>query len=317
MVFKTPEQVAVAADAFASNWKQYYGLPIDEAVKIDAVIPDIQRAFSRGLRNADRQQAMGTAEWFFVFSKWRLYKTIYRFKQGFYSVLMNTDDTTFHQEAIKRLPVNCYFVASSRQDEIGFFSYIETVQDETFFHVISIDDVRGNQLHGAADSMWIRDGQSIDEALKAWMDTINQGADYSEYYDRAEDNLRAAIQTAYYLSAQNAEVSEVRIPKKKRPKRSNGTTLNLRQWDVGYRIGNQFIERKKPQYSNPYDDEDGNIVDDRQDRGNSPRPHVRRAHWHHYWAGEGKKTLILKWLAPIMVNGSNEEIIPTEHQVRH
>ena len=41
------------------------------------------------------------------------------------------------------------------------------------------------------------------------------------------------------------------------------------------------------------------------------RPHMRKAHFHHYWVNDkitGKKKLILKWLAPILVNGyTNEE----------
>jgi hypothetical protein len=37
----------------------------------------------------------------------------------------------------------------------------------------------------------------------------------------------------------------------------------------------------------------------------SPRPHYRRAHWHHFWTGPrnvpGERKLILKWLPPIPV----------------
>lgn len=316
MSYKMVDKVAIAADAFAVNGKHYYMSPIDEATIIDDVLPEIRKVFEQKVIGVDRNQALEMAVWFFAFSKWRLYKTVYRFDQLFYSALINTEDTEFHQDAMKCLPVNCFFVAAPNEEEIGFFLYVETIEKETFFLVISVDDVRGEQLHGAIDSMWIEDGQSIEEALKKWMDTINQGADYRAYYDRAQNNMVAAVQIAYYLAAQNAEISEVRVPKSRRPKRANGTTLNLRQWDVGYRIGNQFIERKNDQHHEFINHEKESVIDEREDKGNRPRPHVRRAHWHHFWAGKGKKTLILKWLAPIVVNGSNEELISTEHKVR-
>ena len=35
------------------------------------------------------------------------------------------------------------------------------------------------------------------------------------------------------------------------------------------------------------------------------RPHWRRAHWHYYWCGEGRKELRLKFILPILVNGEN------------
>ena len=32
------------------------------------------------------------------------------------------------------------------------------------------------------------------------------------------------------------------------------------------------------------------------------RPHMRRAHWHHYRTGVGRANLILKWLPPMMIH---------------
>lgn len=42
-------------------------------------------------------------------------------------------------------------------------------------------------------------------------------------------------------------------------------------------------------------------------RGPSKRPHVRAAHSHLYWTGEGRKTPVVKFLAPIQVHGGNED----------
>jgi hypothetical protein len=38
--------------------------------------------------------------------------------------------------------------------------------------------------------------------------------------------------------------------------------------------------------------------------GNSPRTHIRRAHWHGYWTGSSEqKRFKYNWLSPIVVRG--------------
>lgn len=47
----------------------------------------------------------------------------------------------------------------------------------------------------------------------------------------------------------------------------------------------------------------------------APRPHIRRAHWHHFWTGprSGERRLVLPWLHPIIVAGG--EIVPVVRTV--
>ncbi len=45
-----------------------------------------------------------------------------------------------------------------------------------------------------------------------------------------------------------------------------------------------------------------------------PVPHVRRAHWHHYWRGpRTNRELIVKWLHPILVG--SDETVPAVRRV--
>lgn len=46
-----------------------------------------------------------------------------------------------------------------------------------------------------------------------------------------------------------------------------------------------------------------------------PRPHVRRAHWHHFWTGSkaGNRNLVLRWVHPVLVAG--DAIVPTVRTV--
>lgn len=47
-------------------------------------------------------------------------------------------------------------------------------------------------------------------------------------------------------------------------------------------------------------------------------PHVRRAHWHHYWTGareSAERCLVLKWIPPVFVGGASADIV-TIHPVK-
>ena len=35
------------------------------------------------------------------------------------------------------------------------------------------------------------------------------------------------------------------------------------------------------------------------------KSHWRKGHWHHFWAGQGRKQKILKWVQPVYVKGVN------------
>ena len=49
------------------------------------------------------------------------------------------------------------------------------------------------------------------------------------------------------------------------------------------------------------------------------RPHSRRGHYHHYWVGskkDGTRRIILKWVAPMFINGDIDDIIPTTYELK-
>lgn len=48
----------------------------------------------------------------------------------------------------------------------------------------------------------------------------------------------------------------------------------------------------------------------------SPRPHIRRAHWHHFRVGEGRQQLRLRWLHPLLVGTRAGESPVVVHPVR-
>ena len=94
-----------------------------------------------------------------------------------------------------------------------------------------------------------------------------------------------------YLCSANADIVAVYKPKKEK-RRNNAKKRSQATWhEVGYRIGAELRNYMRVKYERG------------EKTGRTVRPHMRRAHWHHYWIGprNGERRLVLKWVAPTMV----------------
>lgn len=85
---------------------------------------------------------------------------------------------------------------------------------------------------------------------------------------------------------------------------------------LGAKIGHAIGEAKRYE-------RDNRVVSNSDSKlSRSMAPHVRIAHWHHYWVGKRKDRsdgqfgdeLVLKWIPPIPVNIGNGEVIEMVHQ---
>ena len=107
-----------------------------------------------------------------------------------------------------------------------------------------------------------------------------------------------------YICSLNADIAESYAPRKNL-RRNNAKRRSMAEWhEVGYRIGSELRAYRRCE------------SETREHQGGTVRPHMRRAHWHHYWTGprKGDRKLILKWLAPTMV-GVGEIEYATGHKV--
>lgn len=106
----------------------------------------------------------------------------------------------------------------------------------------------------------------------------------------------------------------VKIPKEKRPvlvSKPSATPkkVNVKTYNVGFVIGKSFemqlVSGAEYQKSTA------------TGTGRTVRPHVRRAHWHHYWVGEGRTRLEVRWIEPTFVlpEGKREIKIATVRRV--
>lgn len=119
------------------------------------------------------------------------------------------------------------------------------------------------------------------------------------------------LQFMMYLSSDSPDVSMSKETKKQlsrnqRLKKNIQPHSEIEKWDVGVRYGNK-IRLYKQQHSSIEDKEEtiNNVL---QGHHCSPRPHMRRAHWHYYWTGEKRSVKKHVWVAPTFINGTKNDM---------
>ena len=302
------ETAILSLDKYARSWRSFVGTEITDKSGLGDVLEPLSRAFYK--EYGQEQSAAEEAIAYYVVAKFLCYKTIYRFEPSFLNALSQTEDSCIYQASLKNLPVSCFFIALNSQPYLGLIVCVDFLGEDTHVTVSMIPNGNIESTAGNMLTLSIHDGQTITAAISEWHKDNDELIDGTHAVNDSDAVriLTLATQAAYYLSARNCAIKKINIPKEKRPKRSNGTPLNLREWNVGYRIGNAFAPTQEP--SSEILDSTGTAT-----HGTSPRPHVRRAHFHHYWVGQGRARCEVRWIDPVWVNGDSESIVPTEHQV--
>lgn len=271
------------------------------------------------------QSANDQAALLYAFKRWQKHKVVYDFNPAFLDALYQTEDAPIHLDLLRRLPYDSCFLNApykAEDDDIWYQGAFVTAEiHETECHILTVYMARRDD--GAIgcwqSGLWIHEGQTIEEAITNAVtgygevvyemdsdsahSTLPNNPEQEELRIRmCHANLHRAIQALYYLSAENADVKAYKpTPKNKRPKRFSGLPLNLKAAGVGMREGIAFEELlRREREARP------KSTARRAARINVVRTHVRRAHWHHYWVGEGRARLVLKWLAPTIVNPNGE-----------
>ena len=104
--------------------------------------------------------------------------------------------------------------------------------------------------------------------------------------------MKNILLLAAYISSVKPDILESEEQKQYyRPSRKIKASA-VRKWDVGIRYANEVRHRNAA----------AEVSENHHGTGQSPRPHIRKAHWHIYRIGPGRKETKVLWLAPIEVN---------------
>lgn len=236
---------------------------------------------------------------------WRYTQGIYRFEPEFFDALENTEPSgDLPSEVLFRLPEYCVYVEIPRAGPLkGFFAHLEydynTGRPELRFWV---DDDRGQFPFVMHIGDW-----SIEEAIRRANDEAlsrfdNAGsaaaakAAIEEHMGQTTRMFRLFTSMLLYLSSDAPEIEPIEreLPARPKPQRTkNGMILqppnSPRVWTVGSESAKAIRKWEKVPTG---------------ERHESPRPHIRRAHWHGFWKGpkSGMRSFFYKWIPPIPVN---------------
>lgn len=305
------------------DWPDWCYIPLAAGVAI-ATQGDDDQLF-RASFNTRLNPAVITAA-----ASWRVSQGIYRFDADLYNSLINQPlDDNIPCELLKRLPEYCVYIETINTNFLsepieGFWAHLEydVNNGETELRLLIITDDFYTPI-----AIHLGDW-TIEEGLRKMQDeAVNQssihGLDFNKMLDAAGTSVvidsmvkdvTPLVQLVLYLCADNADMSNTPVHPRNRVRMSGQIDVpkEPKVWNVGVRIGtairryrneNLLADTNETEYSGTHA---------------SPRPHIRRAHFHHFWAGpkQGERYLILKWLPPIPVNVDDDILPAVIHRVK-
>lgn len=265
---------------------------------------------------------------------WRMTQGIYRFDSDLFAALWSTPLNRIPVEILYRMPEWCIYIEAPpgqiMNDQVlyGWFTHLDwdvnSGRTELRFVFDLEEGLVSYMLHLSADTIDRCVAATVEEAKKQGVlhgqDELLGAIKAAEIKEKeviAKQGTILAhfVSVVLYLCTVAADISDLR-GKKKNPgnPRPTKTRKGFRTfpldgpttWLTGYRIGASLRLAEGGSAAGESTRETGRA---------SPRPHIRRAHWHTYWTGPRSRPQkpVLKWLPPVPVGAG--EIVPTIREV--
>ncbi len=260
----------------------------------------------------DAEQAASEGFVLAALAAWRPTQGIYRFAPALLDALLATPIVgNIPVDLLRRLPEWCVYVEINREiagrQIRGAWAHFDASLDprrkgsEGLCFVIDRDgglESLSFPLRGTLDASFDIDPTHVAEQRESGLRdprlALTEGRQYIE----------GLLSVLLYLCSVNAELHDpndpARQPGRPRPRRNALGKLRIdlpkapTVWETGTRIGAALDAARQR----------GEDAEDGGDVGRSKLPHIRRAHWHHYWVGSRdsiERRLELRWLHPILV----------------
>lgn len=258
---------------------------------------------------------------------WRVGQGIYRFDPDLRNTVLGTDlDRAVPWEILYRLPEWCVYIETPTtqyggQPLYGFFAHLEHDDQTGRTELRLVLDLAGRLLpipiHCVEGAGLLK---GIEAAiLEAKVQAAKVGAGWASVSTRTgglpcDDlvALKGLVSLVLYLCSENPDIEgrpAKAMPIKTRRNGSRSFPPNAPSvWEVGLRIG-AAIRAALASWDGA--NEGGSHA--------TPRPHLRRAHWHTYWTGKTAspqdRKMVVKWLLPILVGTNPGESPAVVHPV--
>ena len=258
---------------------------------------------------------------------WSRSKSVYRFDPEFYAEL--TKETKIEKipiEVLHQLPFHCVFIEAPATlkgtTAKGFFAWLELDTNSRVPELRLLFLFDGG--HTTSIPL-ILSGGDIDDSFQSLFESAIKRPEFSEDFinyltevtkhggdDEPEDfkgDIVSALNAVLYLCSVNANMeceSFSRAVSVSTSKDKHGNPKKHRYWDIGVRFGKAFRTQRSKK------NKGAEIGRDNKQTIHLLRPHIRRAHWHHFWTdkrGNDERKLVLRWIHPVFVGG--DEDLPT------
>ena len=298
-----------------TEWDERCLVPIGLSL---ALFPDYER-----VSFAKKSSMLLQALKFSALAPWRLDKEVFEFSEELQSLLFEQaeeDDMDIPGEILGHLPYRAFYVrfASPICNSLdGFFVHYEwDVQRggelALRFLFLSTDlKIGGIEIKLSAKSLSenFRIIQEIsDKNFEKMADkTVN---DVPATILPSQSLIKKALELVLYICSQNADITASPKQYTYKPKKGKieDRYAEVKTWDVGVRLAPKIRLSKATERKESGDEHKSHA---------SPRTHMRRGHWHHYWTGpkSGERKLILKWTAPMLIGCVDENSPAVIHRV--
>ena len=240
-----------------------------------------------------------------IASHWRKCKQVFTFSKDFYEMLLDMDDFEIGWSLFDYLPYEAF--------------YLELADHE------SVDGILVKYTKAPTRSILYticgKPGKT--QTINSGIVDPRESASYKKFFERevycskadmnhphvvmVKQTLAFVLQACMYLCAKNADIEE--NPLQKTIYRKPTTTIKdkfseIQKWDVGIRV----VREHKAAANGTR--EVAEISGERR----RPRQHWRKAHWHTYWVGKGRTRKELKFIAPVLVNDTDDDTPVVVHQ---
>jgi hypothetical protein len=309
-------------------WPDWCFLPISYAFTLASDKIDIGSSSTDFIKDTIELTALAA---------WRVTQGIYRFDSAVYRAVRNTPiDGDIPCDVLQRLPEWCIYLETPEQ------TYGDEVMHGAWIHLEWDANTHRQELRILADldsgtiPIILHLGKwSLEEALNRAILECNRnippelnnifGGLFSQMQNEVKKINKTVIEPIIslllYLCSQASEIGDGQhLPKYPVAKRVRGEMRmyppnTATTWDVGVRMGAAL--RRAEKCSSPV--QGGTHT--------SPRPHIRRAHWHGFRYGPTKgldgtniatieRKFELQWLPPIAVNLTNvDDLVATVRAV--
>ncbi len=240
-----------------------------------------------------------------VAAYWRRCKQVFTFSKEFYEMLLDMDDFEIGWSLFDHLPYE------------GF--YLE-LQDHELVEGIMVRYTRAPKrsilytICGKAGKTQTINSGIVDPRESASYKSFFETEVYCSKADMNNPHvvmvrqiLAFVLQACMYLCAKNADIVENEL--QKNIYRKPTTTIKdkfseIQKWDVGVRV---VREHKAAARGNQ-------VAGEAAGERRRPRQHWRKAHWHTYWVGKGRSTKELKFIAPVLVNDTDDDAPVVVHK---